>query len=262
MHLPPRLLRLSVALLALTTFATGCASLQTGGEPRYGETAEKNLAEGKEALENGNFIDAEKYFEHVRSNYPFLAAAKEAELGLADVQFARERYLEARDRYQNFVKVNPTHPRVDYAAYRAALTHYKEIPSDFFLLPPSAEKDQSEVRNAAREMQDFLRDYPNSAYLEEARTILADTKKRLVEHELYVADFYSKREKWAAVAGRLEKIVTDYPGTAYDEEAWFSLVEAYQKLEQPERVKQTLERIIAAMPGTDAAARAKKLLGS
>lgn len=256
-----RLLR-NLAAFTLVAGLAGCSSLQTGGEPRYAENAEKNLQDGVEALESNNFIDAEKYFEHVRTNYPFLAAAKEAELFLADVQFARERYLEARDRYQTFVKLNPTHPRIDYAAYRAALTHYKEIPSDFFLLPPAAEKDQGEVRNAARAMQEFIRDYPKSAHVDEAQTILADTRKRLVEHEMYVADFYARRERWAAVAGRLEKVVSDFPGSPYDEEAWFALVEAYDKLNDPERAKKTLQRIQEAMPGTDAAERAKQRLGS
>lgn len=258
-----RLLRsASVAALALALSLAGCASLETGGQPTYSDTAEKNLAKGVAAYDDGNYLDAEKYFEHVRTKYPFLAAAKDAELYLADVQFARERYLEARDRYQSFVKVNPTHGRVDYAAFRAALTHYKEIPSDFFLLPPSAEKDQAEVRNAARAMQQFLRDYPKSKHVDEAKQILADTRKRLVEHELYVAEFYAKREKWNAVAGRLEKVVSDYPGTSYDERAWFELVDAYTRLNDTARAQQTLKRLIEAMPGTPAAERAKKLLGS
>lgn len=253
---------LLTVLLAAPLALSACASLQTAGEPTFQESAEQVLAQGVEALEDGNFIDAEKYFEHVRTKYPFLAAAKDAELYLADVHFARERFLEARDRYQNFVKLNPTHARVDYAAFRAALTHYKEIPSDFFLLPSPSEKDQGEVRNAARAMQNFIRDYPQSQHQAEAKEILADARKRLVEHELYVADFYAKREKWKAVAGRLEKIVTDLPGTEYDERAWFELVDAYRKLEDAEAAKKTLERIIQRLPGSPAAERAKSQLGS
>src|SRR4051794_31448472 len=110
----------------------GCKTLGGGdvGEPNYTSDADSNFARGMDALQSRNYLEAIKYFEHVRSNYPFLELAKEAELRLADAEFERERYLEARDAYLNFVKLHPTHPKVDYAAYRAALTHYKDIPSD------------------------------------------------------------------------------------------------------------------------------------
>ncbi len=256
-----RPLRVPIAVCLIAALSA-CASLETGGEPSYAESAEKNLQLGVEALEAGNHPEAEKYFEHVRTRFPFLSAAKDAELFLADVQFARERYLEARDRYQNFVKVNPTHPRVDYAAFRAAMTHHKEIPSDFFLLPPSAEKDQIEVRNSLGAMTRFIREHPKSKFVPEAQELVADARRRLVEHELYVADFYARREKWNAVANRLERVVTQFPGSTYEEQAWFSLVDAYTKLKDTERTQKTLQRIIEKMPGTPAADRAKQMLGS
>jgi outer membrane protein assembly factor BamD len=56
------------------------------------------------------------------------------------VSFERELWTEAADRYSGFVKLHPTHAKVDYAAYRAALSHYRDIPSDWFMLPPRARR--------------------------------------------------------------------------------------------------------------------------
>ena len=133
-------------------------------EPNYADEADENLKRGSDALDSKNYIEAQKYFDYVKSKYPYLEAATTAELKLGDVDFEREKYLEARDRYQNFIKLHPTHPKIDYAAYRAALTHYKDMPSDFFLLPPSSEKDQAEVRSASVALADFIRSYPQSEY--------------------------------------------------------------------------------------------------
>src|SRR5229473_2829753 len=133
-------------LLLIVWGAGACKTLNEAGDPNYAKDAETNLKLGNDALKSKSYLEAEKYFEYVKNKYPYLEAAKTAELRLADSQFEHEKYTEARDAYKNFVKAHPIHPSVDYAAYRAALSFYKEIPSEFFLLPPSFEKDQSQVR--------------------------------------------------------------------------------------------------------------------
>ncbi len=253
-------LRLAAVAAALT-WAACATDGRTAGEPSYASDAETNFKLGLEALESKNYAEAERYFEFVRSRFPFAEASKEAELKLADTDFERERWLEARDRYQSFVKLHPTHPKVDYAAFRAALTHYRDIPSDLFIFPPSSEKDQAQVRGTLTAMTDFVRQHPNSQYKAEAQERVEDAKKRLAKHELYVASFYRKRERWKAVVGRLERVVNEYPGVGFDEEAYFGLYDAYLALDDKAKAEQTLQRVVEKMPNTPAAERAKKKLG-
>ncbi len=256
---------LRCALPTLLLLAAACKTTDKGRvrpDAKPTSDAQTNLDKGNEALRGKNYPDAEKYFEYVKDKYPFLDAAKEAELRLGDLEYDRDRVTEARDRYNNFVKLHPTHPRVDYAAFRAALTHYKEMPSEFFALPPSREKDQVEVRAAYKAMTDFVRSYPSSSHLPEAKKIVDETRRRLAEHELYVADFYEKRGRWSAVAGRLETIVAQYSGAGFDEKALFRLHDVYTKLRDPTRAQDALRRIINKFPNTPAASRAQKMLGS
>jgi outer membrane protein assembly factor BamD len=257
-------MRLTITCLTAFLFlSTGCASLdRPAGDPDYAAQAEENLRLGNEALENRDFFTAQKYFDFVRTKFPYLEASREAELRLGDLDFEQDRFPEARERYESFIKLHPTHPKVDYAAYRSALTHFKDMPSEFFLLPPSEEKDQTEVQAAHRAMNNFLRQYPDSQYAKEAKEQAELAKQKLAEHELYVAAFYRKRERWPAVAQRLEGLLSRYQGTKYDEEAFFSLHEAYVKLKQPERAQETLRKLIQKMPGTPAADRAQRMLGS
>ncbi|MFL5321252.1 MAG: outer membrane protein assembly factor BamD [Myxococcaceae bacterium] len=250
------------SLSALVLVLTGCATTSgEAGEPDYANSAEENLKKGNEALESKNYLEAEKYFDYVKTKYPYLEASKDAELRAADTLFERERYVEARDAYQSFVKLHPTHPKVDYAAYRAALTHAKDFPSEFFLLPPSYEKDQGDVKGAVRAMNDFIRQYPNSQYVPEAKKWADDAKTRLARHEMYVGDFYRKREKWAGAAGRYETVVKNYSGLGFDEDALFGMYESYSKLGQSDKAKAALQMVIQKLPGTSAAAKAQGLLG-
>ena len=255
MFTPPRM------VLALALGLAGCVTLKaTDGQPSYADDAQTNLTRGNEAFKHRDFVDALKYFEYVRSRYPYLDAAKEAELRIADVYFEREEYIEAREAYLNFAKLHPTWPKVDYAAFRAAFTHYKEIPADFFLLPPSEEKDQAEVRNALRAMQEFIRQHPKSEYVPQAESIVAETRRRLARHEIYVASFYARRERWRAVVARLETVATEYQGLGFDEEVLFGLHDAYTHLNEKDKARKALEEILARMPGTRAAAKAQALL--
>jgi outer membrane protein assembly factor BamD len=257
-------MRSAVAFLtAVLLLASGCAALTSGqaGEPEYVATADENLRLGSEALDNKDFLKAQKYFEYVRAKFPYQEAAREAELKLADLEFAREAFPEAREQYQSFIKLHPTHPRVDYAAYRAALTHVEEYPSEFFALPPSEEKDQGEIQSALLSMEEFRRQYPQSEFADEAKAHADDARKRLAEHELYVARFYQKRERWKAVAQRLESLLRRYPGTPYEEEVLFDLHSAYVRLNDPKKAEETLRQVLKRLPGTPAAERAQRLLG-
>ncbi len=254
----------------ITVFAaasSGCAgfnlfSTDDGANVKYADNAEANLEKGNAALNNKSYIEAQRYFDFVKSKYPYLEVAKTAELRLADTDFEREKYIEARDRYTNFVKLHPTHPKVDYAAYRAALTHYKEMPSDFFLLPPSDEKDQGALRAANVSLTDFIRTYPGSEWQADAKKILSEVRRRLADHELYVADFYRSRDRWPAVINRLNTVAHDYPDLGLDDKVYFGLFDAYSKLKDQEKAKEALRTLIAKAPSSAGAKRAQSVLSS
>ncbi|RKH57600.1 outer membrane protein assembly factor BamD [Corallococcus aberystwythensis] len=254
----------SAVLVLSALLLSSCAALSAGpaGEPDYATQAAENLALGEAALEDKDYLKAEKYFDHVRAKFPYLEAAREAELKLADLDFAREMFPEAREKFDSFMRLHPTHPKVDYAAYRAALSYVEEFPSEFFALPPSYEKEQKPMYDALRAMNVFLRQYPDSQYVKDATAHRDDARQRLARHELYVASFYAKRERWKAVAQRLEGLLKDYPGTPLEEEALFDLHNAYVKLNDTERAQNTLKEVLKRLPGTPAAQRAQKMLGS
>lgn len=254
-----------VTTLVVMLLSASCVSFGTfagqEGEVQFSNDAEENMRKGDDAMAGKNFQEAASYFEFVKTKYPYLELAKTAELRLGDADFERDRFIEARDRYQNFVRLHPTHPKVDYAAYRGALTHYKEIPSDFFLLPPASEKDQVEVRNALTAMIEFTRSYPGSDFIPEAKKVMDDVRLRLAEHELYVADFYSNRnrERWPAVITRLNVVAKNYSGIGLDERVAFGLYNAHLKMNDPVKAREALENYAKAFPDAPGAKKALKL---
>src|SRR5207248_4452903 len=120
-------------------------------------SAKKNYDKGLSELSSDNFAEARKYFRHVKDKFGYTRFAALSELRLADTDFAEQLFTAAIDGYRTFIKFHPTHENVEdgYAAFRIGLAYVKQMPSDWFLVPPAYEKDQTSVRAAMRELSTF-----------------------------------------------------------------------------------------------------------
>lgn len=264
--------RAPILLLLPVLFVLGCvitpekqvdAAMAESDSPELAaKRAQERLAQGDDALARNDFQGAAINYDFVRVSYPYLEASTIAELRLADVDFASDMWVSARDRYQTFVKLHPTSEHVDYAAYRAALTWYRQTPSDFFLLPSPTTKDQSAQQAAHRELNAFIRNYPESKLQDEAKATLREVENQLAQHELNVATFYGKQERWKAVTLRLQTLVNRFPEAKTAPRALLELHGAALKAEQPKVAREALETLVAKHPETSQGKRAQTLLAA
>jgi outer membrane protein assembly factor BamD len=220
--------------LLLLLASLSCATTQATGPRTYSESAQALYEQALAELASDDFEQAILLFEQVRSRYPYSSYAALAELGVADTQFKRGRYLEAIDIYQAFLRFHPAHPRLDYASFRIGESHAKTIPSSFFLFPPPSERDQTAVRATRGALQDFLHRYPESAYVPRAQELLQEVLAVLARHEWAAARFYAKRGRWRGAALRYQALLNDYPGLGFDEQAREGLEEAMRNVEAQE----------------------------
>jgi outer membrane protein assembly factor BamD len=253
-------------LLLMGVFFCGslnCSGTQGGGrEISYRETARSNYDKGMAALKDENFIEANKYFTFVKNKFPFSRYATMAELRLADTYYAEQKFLEAVDAYRLFIKFHPTHPEVTkgYAAYRICQAYVEQIPSDWFLVPPSYEKDQGATHDALRETTTFLQTYPRSPYFSQVQVLHRQLVRRLADHELYVARFYLDRDKPNGAILRMETLLKKYPDAGVDPEVMFILGQTYLKMKQREKAQNTFASLVKKYPNNLYSAKAKLYL--
>lgn len=242
--------------------AGGCASTNASSNVSYRSTAESNYLKGMAELKDESFPDALRYFNFVKNKFPFSRFATLAELRIADTYFAQEKFIESADAYKLFVKFHPTHPQVidGYAAFRAAESYVRQIPGDWFLLPPGYEKDQVATREAVRELKIFVRTYANSKYLEKGKQLYRQGLRRLAAHELYVARFYLEQGKPKATILRLEGVLQRYPEAGVHPEVMLLLGKTYLSLEKRAEARKTFVELTKKYPQDYHAAKAKLYL--
>jgi outer membrane protein assembly factor BamD len=237
---------LFVAALVISPVA-GCATSEEATKPvTYSMTAKQNYEKGLAELKDENYPEAHKYFQFVRSKFPFSKYAVLAELSMADTSFERGNYTEAIDAYKQFMRLHPTHEKVTdgYAAFKVGECYAKDMPDDIWLLPPSYEKDQSAVTDALREIDAFVKKYPESPYVKNAQVLRRDALTRLVNHEVYVARFYLDRDHPKAAAMRIEGAIKRYPGSGREPELLVTLGQTYLHMGDAVRARDTFERVV------------------
>ena len=247
------LLRMALAALAPMLALAGalllpsCASTDDeGGSVTYSLTAKQNYEKGLEELKEENFPEATRFFSFVRQKFPFSKYAVLAELALADTHFARGSYQEAIDAYKTFVRLHPTHEKVEdgYVAYRICECYVQDMPGDWFLVPPSYEKDQTAVRDAFRELSDFIDKYPDSKHLKDVTRLRKDVMARLIEHEVYVARFYLDGGHPRAAIMRIESALRRYPESGREAELLLVLGQTHLEMGNTRRARDTFHRVV------------------
>jgi outer membrane protein assembly factor BamD len=252
----------------LTIVLAVCGLIACGGRQSanvdYSVSAQRNYEKGLTELEHKDWVAASKYFAFIKSRFPYSKYAVLAELRLADAEFGAEQYLESIDSYRLFIKFHPTHEMVvnGYASFRIGESFYKQLPTDFWLVPPSYEKDQSPSEDAEEEIRKFLDKYPDSPFRKQAQEVLAKVGKKLAEHEWYVAKYYWSKDKPMGTVLRLRRLLDRYRGVGFDIEALWLLGRAYQKVAMVDRARATWQELVQKHPASGRANEAKSALAS
>ncbi len=245
---------LALGLAALCGCGGNSATAVDITKPITGDAAtnaEKAYKRGLEEKKSSNFIEATRYFEWVKNNFPYSQYAALSELALADMAFDRADFETSATSYQDFVKSHPSHPKADFAAFRVGLAHFRDRAGDWFLLPPSYEKDEAPVRQALDALQRFTINYPKSELQTEAKKLIVDCREQLAAHERYVADFYWKRKAWKGAAGRLLGLADSYGdldnGKTRGDALWRAS-EAYRNVNDRPAERKALTRLLQEAP--------------
>jgi len=218
-----------VALCMILLAVAGCTHRQdlTRSSP------EVLYKRAKSSLNSYDYNTAIKTYEALTARYPFTDQARQARLDLIYAYYRAGEGESATDAADQFVRENPTHPRVDYAWYIKGLVDFERTPNflerifhaDLTKRPPTTAK------KAFTAFRTVVEQYPKSEYAHDSLQRMIFLRDRLADYEVHVATYYMKRGAYVAAAQRAKGEIEQYDGAPATQDALQILIQAYDRLD-------------------------------
>ncbi|UYA61550.1 outer membrane protein assembly factor BamD [Pectobacterium colocasium] len=236
-----------VAAATLSLALAGCSSNSKDAVPD--SPPSEIYANAQQKLQDGNFKAAITQLEALDNRYPFGPYSQQVQLDLIYAYYKSAELPLAQASIDRFLRLNPTHPNVDYVLYMRGLTDMALDDSALqgFFGVDRSDRDPQYARTAFRDFSKLIQGYPNSQYATDANKRLVYLKERLAKYELSVAQYYTKRGAYVAVVNRVEQMLRDYPDAQATKTALPLMENAYRELQLAAQADK-VAKIIAANP--------------
>ena len=217
-------------LLSIVIAFAGCATQQEEAEVLAEQTYYENA---RQAMNSGNFNQAEQNLDALETYYPFGRYAEQAQLDLIYARFQNMDLEGARAAADRFMRLNPQSEHLDYAMYLRGLASYNidlGLAAKYLPIDVSA-RNPGEQLQSFRDFSRLLDRFPNSEYAPDARQRMIAVRNRMAALELHAARYYIKREAYLAANNRARYVVENYPSSPVVEDALVILADTFRILD-------------------------------
>ena len=212
--------------------------------------------------DKGDCSHALTLFEELYSVYKGTAKAESIYYYYAYANYCVGDYLLAAYHFKMFSKIFPYSKHVEECAFMGAYCYYQES--------PRWSLDQTDTRNAIKELQFFINKYPNSARIEECNKLIDYLRQKLERKCFEQAKLYYNMEDYKGTMVSVDNILKEFPDTKYREDALFMKLKASYLLaersvesKKHDRLNTTIDlynKFIAAFPQSKYLKDAEKIL--
>jgi outer membrane protein assembly factor BamD len=235
MHRVPLKHVFAVSALAVCLAVTaGCGWFRRGNsdEKLARDTPEQLYHTAHNNLRSGNYANAIQRYEALEARYPFSDQAKQGQLDLLYAYYKNHATESAVDQADQFIRENPTHPRVDYAYYIRGLGYFESGASwvERRMHVDIAKRPPHEAQKSFQAFQSLVQQFPKSPYAADARQRMVYLRNRLADYEIRVAQYYLKRGAYVGAANRARGVIETYDGSPAVDEALRIMAQSYRKL--------------------------------
>lgn len=252
----------AISLAAAISVGVGIGGCATSSyDPTANWTADQLYADAKGELDSGNWGAAQKALQKLESRYPFGRYSQQAQLDLAWASYKEGERAEALLAVDRFIRLHPTHERLDYAFYLKGLINFNSREGLVARLAGQdlSERDQQASREAYESFKQVITRFPESRYAEDSLARMKFLVNAMASGEVHIARYYYNRGAYVAAVNRAQDVVAMYKQTPAMEEALNLMIISYDKLGLAELRDDTLRVLERTFPDSrflDAAKRA------
>jgi len=243
-----------LVILGLLAIAGACGPTTARKPPVGTPEPDRFLYErGKQNLEQQRWAVAREYFRQLVDSYPQSQFRASAKLGIGDTymgEHSAESFVLALNEYREFLSFYPTHEMAYYAQFKTAMAHFYQMKAPM--------RDQTETRDAIRELQAFIARYPTCPLIDEGKQRLRQAKDRLDQWDLGVGVQYYKLKWYPGAIGRIGPLIQSDPEFTNRDEAYYYLGEALLKVNRKAEALPYFERLVKEFEQSEYLDAAKK----
>lgn len=173
-------------------------------------------------LDAGDLGESQKRLADLNRQHPYSEYSRRSLILNTFINYRKGSYAEAANSGNRFLRLYPGDKDAAYAQYIIGMSYYKRI--------PHITRDQSITSKAFNAMNAVVEKYPESEYIEDAKSKLLITSDQLAGKEMLVGRYYQERREFLASINRYRKVVELYSSTRHVEEALARLTESYYSL--------------------------------
>ncbi len=232
--------RTLILCLASSLSLAGCSR----GLPFPGLTSAEVYALGLQAMEQEEWEEAAESFEYVLFS-PGFNRASEARLLLAEAQYARGRYIEARSQFQRVIDRWPA----DTVAIRGRLGVCRSLAS----LSPIAQRDQTFTRQARIACRQLAGDFAGLVIGLQASRLADEMTDKLAEQDYDTGLHYLKRNLLDSALLYFEEVATEFPQTEWAPWALYQMVDVFGRIGYDGDAETTRNLLLQAYPDSEPA---------
>jgi len=214
-------------------------------------TAHDLFAMGKDKYDRGKYLPSREYFQTIVYNFPGEPMVDTAQYFLSLTYFGAKEYEIAGVEFNRLVLNYPSSAYFTHALFMRAVSFYHSTPKHFAL-------DQTDIKRAIRQFEDFLIDYPESELIPEAKEYLSQGRTRLARKQYEAGRTYKYIRAYDAAKTYFQVVIDDFTDTEYGSKAAFDYAEMEYRLKNFDEAQVRYEGFAVAFPDHELAVRAGK----
>ncbi len=190
--------------------------------------------------EKDDYNRALPLFEELSTAFRGSAKAEEVNYYYAYCHYSLGEYLMAAYLFETYAQTYPNGKHTEECQYISAYCYY--------LLSPIYKLDSKNTYKAINHLQLFTNLYPKSERVEKCNQLIDELREKLAKKAFANAKQYYTTQYHKSAIIALKNVLLDFPGSKYEEEIYFLIVESSFELaknsissKKEERLKNTIE---------------------
>ncbi len=187
-----------------------------------------------------DWIEAQRYFDLIKLQYPASAYSDDAQYYLAEINFKRGEYILSAFNYTLLRKNYPSSSFNKEALFKTGLCYYE--------LSPKYDRDQEYTIKAIQTFAEYQTFYAGDSLSYLANQKIQELRDKLAEREYATAVLYRKLSSPLAASIYYDVVINEYQDTKFYEEAIIGNIEVHIEMKKNIQILYLIELYRRSFP--------------